>query len=69
VKLPGTDDVVIYHEDLRFSDGREVVKEHVLYLPKLTDLEHMASEQGFRLAGKKMSPFFRKRSCIFSRSG
>jgi len=57
-KLPGKDDLVIYHEALRFSDGRELVKEHVLYLPKLTDLERMAAEQGFRLSGKKMSPFF-----------
>jgi len=57
-KLPGTDDVVIYHEELRFGDGREVVKEHVLYLPKLTDLEHVAATQGFRLSSKKLSPFF-----------
>jgi SAM-dependent methyltransferase len=57
-KLPGKDDVVIYHEELRFSDGREVVKEHFLYLPRLSDLEHVAGEQGFRLSGKKTSPFF-----------
>lgn len=57
-KLPGKDDVIIYHEDLRFSDGREVVKEHVLYLPRLSELEGMAREQGFRLSGKKPSPFF-----------
>lgn len=57
-KLRGKDDVVIYHEELRFSDGRAVVKEHVLYLPRLSELENLASEQGFRLSGKKMSPFF-----------
>jgi len=57
-KLPGKDDVVIYHEELRFSDGREVVKEHVLYLPRLGELENLAAQQGFRLSGKKMSPFF-----------
>jgi len=57
-KLPGKDDVVIYHEELRFSDGREVVKEHVLYLPRLSELENVAAEQGFRLSGKKTSPFF-----------
>ena len=57
-KLPGTDDVAVYHEELRFRDGREVTKEHVLYLPKLSTFEHVASEQGFRLSEKKASPFF-----------
>jgi SAM-dependent methyltransferase len=57
-KLPEKDGVVIYHEELRFNNGQEVVKEHLLYLPRLSDLEDLASKQGFRLTGKKPSPFF-----------
>ncbi len=57
-KLPGTDDVVIYHEELKFNDGREVLKEHILYLPRLSELERLATAQGFQLSGKRASPYF-----------
>jgi SAM-dependent methyltransferase len=57
-KLPEKDGVVIYHEELRFTDGREVVKEHILYLPKLSELEHVAAQHSLGLSAKKASPFF-----------
>jgi hypothetical protein len=57
-KLPENEPAVIYHEELRFANGQEAVREHRLYLPPLGDLEDLASNQGFRLSAKKASPFF-----------